>query len=96
MFGAVAMREFMHMRGPISNQRMIEAARALPPDALATKLNLSADQKKAVAFQLDEYAKYYQNIEEERSDVARHGIQAIMDCLNEDQRKQFAKIIGVR
>jgi hypothetical protein len=96
MAGAVGMREFMHMRMPASDSRMIEAARSLPPDFLATKLKLTADQKKAVIGQLDEYAKYYQNIEEERSDVARHGVQAIMDCLNEDQRKQFSKMFGSR
>jgi len=88
------MREFMHMRVPVSDTRMIEAARSLPPELLSAKLNLSAEQKKAVTGQLDEYAKYYQNIEEEKSDVARHGVQAIMECLNEDQRKQFAKMFG--
>ena len=96
MVGAVGMREFMHWRVPASDQRMIEAARSMPADFLATKLNLSPAQKKAVTEQLDEYAKYYQNIEEERSDVARHGVQAIMDCLNEDQRKQFAKMFGAK
>jgi hypothetical protein len=94
MSGAVGMREFMHWRVPASDQRMIEAARALPPEFMARQLNLTEEQKKAVAFQLDEYAKYYQNIEEERSDVARHGVQAILDCLNEEQRKQFAKMFG--
>jgi len=96
MVGAVGMREFMHMRVPASDSRMIEAARSLPPEFLATKLKLTPEQKKAVVGQLDEYAKYYQNIEEERSDVARHGIQAIMDCLNEDQRKQFSKMFGAK
>ncbi len=94
MVGAAGMREFVHRRVPVSNQRVIEAARSVPPNLLATKLNLTPEQKKAVAFQLDEYAKYYQNIEEERSDIARHGVQAIMDCLNEEQRKQFAKMFG--
>jgi hypothetical protein len=94
MAGAVGMRQFMHMRVPVSDSRTIEAARSLPPEFLATKLKLTPEQKKAVIGQLDEYAKYYQNIEEERSDVARHGVQAIMDCLTEDQRKQFAKMFG--
>lgn len=84
------------MRVPASDAQMIEAARSLPPDFLAQQLNLTAEQKKAVTGQLDEYAKYYQNIEEERSDVARHGVQAIMDCLNQDQRRLFAKMCGAR
>jgi hypothetical protein len=94
MTGAVGMREFMHIRVPVSETRVMEAAKSLPPELLSSKLNLTAEQKKAVTGQLDEYAKYYQNIEEEKSDVARHGIQAIMDCLTEDQRKQFAKMFG--
>jgi hypothetical protein len=94
MAGAVGMRAFLHARIPFSDQRTIEAARELPITHLATQLNLTPEQQKAVMAQLDEYGKYYQNIEEERADVARHGIQAIMDCLNEDQRKQFAKMFG--
>ncbi len=90
------MREFMHMRVPASDAQMIEAARSLPPELLSNQLKLTPDQKKAIIGELDEYAKYYQNIEIERSDVARHGMQAIMDRLNEDQRKQFSKMFGVR
>ena len=96
MAGAVGMREFLHMRIPASDLQTIEAARALPTDYLANQLKLTAQQRKAVTYQLDEYAKYYQNIEEERSDVARHGVQAIMECLNEDQRKLFAKMCNAR
>ncbi len=96
MFGAVGMRAFLHARIPFSDQRTIEAARDLPISHLASQLNLTPDQQKAVMAQLDEYGKYYQNIEEERADVARHGIQAIMDCLNEDQRKRFAKMFGAK
>ena len=86
----------MHMRVPVSDARMIEAARAVPSDFLVKELNLTVDQTKAVTGELDEYAKYYQNIEEERSDVARHGIQAILDRLNDEQRKKFLKIFGTK
>lgn len=96
MFGAVGMRAFLHARIPLTDQRTMEAARALPLTHLATQLHLTPDQQKEVMAQLDEYGKYYQNIEEERADVARHGIQAIMDCLSDDQRKQFAKMFGVK
>ncbi len=96
MSGAVIMREFMHMRVPVSDTQIIETARSLPPGLLVSKLNLTPAQQKAVLGQLDEYAKYYQNIEEERSDVARHGLQAIMDCLNEDQRKEFTKMMQAK
>ncbi len=96
MAGAVGMQAFLHSRMPLSDQRTIEAARAVPITNLAKELNLSPEQQKSVMVQLDEYGKYYQNIEEERADVARHGIQAIMACLNEDQRKIFARKFGVK
>lgn len=96
MFGAVGMRQFLHSRIPLSDQRTIEAARSVPPAILAQKLNLTAEQQKAIGLQLDEYAKYYQNIEEERSDVARHGIDAIKKCLTEDQRRIFDKLFAAK
>jgi type IV secretory pathway VirB4 component len=97
MFGAVGMRAFLHNRiTPFPDQRTIEAARAVPPEILSRKLKLTTDQTKAVLFQLDEYGKYYQNIEEERSDVARHGIEAIRECLNDDQRKIFDQTFAAR
>jgi hypothetical protein len=97
MFGAAGMRAFLHSRiTPFPDQRTIEAARAVPPGILAQKLNLTAQQQKAIMFQLDEYGKYYQNIEEERSDVARHGVEAIRQCLNDQQRKLFDQLVAKR
>lgn len=90
------MRAFLHGKIPFSDQRVIEAARSVPPDVLAARLNLTAEQQQAVSAQLDEYAKYYQNIEEERSDVARHGIEAIRRCLTDQQRKSFDKMFEAR
>lgn len=92
MFGAVGMRSFLHSRIPHSDQRTIETARSVPPDILAKQLHLTSEQEKAIMSQLDEYGKYYQNIEEERADVARHGIEAIKKCLTEEQRRIFEKI----
>ena len=39
--------------------------------------------------ELDDYAKYYQNIEEERQDVAEHGRRRILSVLNPEQQKLF-------
>lgn len=96
MFGAVGMREFMHSRVPFPDQRIIEAARSYPPTRMAKELKLTPEQQKAIGAQLDEYGKYLQNIEEERSDVARHGIEAIRQCLNEEQRRQFDLVFRVK
>ena len=52
-------------------------------------LRLTPDQEKTVMKELDDYAKYYQNIEEEREDVAEHGRQRIYFVLTPEQRKRL-------
>jgi hypothetical protein len=42
---------------------------------------------------LDAYGKYYQNIEDEREDVAEHGKQRILSVLNPDQKKRFLDLL---
>jgi uncharacterized membrane protein YciS (DUF1049 family) len=59
---------------------------------LRDRLHLTPDQQQVVAKELDDYVKYYQNIEEEREDVAEHGKRRIMSVLNPDQRKQFLEM----
>lgn len=59
---------------------------------LRDKLHLTADQQRIVAKELDDYVKYYQNIEEEREDVAEHGKRRILSVLTPEQRKQFLEM----
>jgi hypothetical protein len=59
---------------------------------LKAELNLTPDQERVVTKVLDDYAKYYQNIEDERDDVAEHGKQRILDVLRPEQQKKFTKI----
>lgn len=72
----------------------IEAAQRYGLQHLQVQLSLSPDQVKAVSQQLDDYAKYYQNIEEEREDVAEHGKQRILSVLTSDQKKRFNDIFA--
>jgi Spy/CpxP family protein refolding chaperone len=44
--------------------------------------------------ELDDYAKYYQNIEDEREDVALHGRQRIFQILTPEQQKRFRQLFG--
>lgn len=62
---------------------------------LKLKLALTPDQEKTVMKELDDYAKYYQNIEEEREDVAEHGRQRIYFVLTPEQRKEFDRFFPV-
>jgi hypothetical protein len=59
---------------------------------LKTRLHLTPQQEHVVTEALDDYVKYYQNIEEEREDVAEHGKQRILSVLNPEQKKIFLKM----
>jgi len=61
---------------------------------LETKLNLSPEQEQTVTKELDDYAKYYQNIEEQREDVAAHGRQNILTVLTPEQARRFKQLLG--
>jgi hypothetical protein len=61
---------------------------------LKAKLQLSPQQEQVVTKELDDYVKYYQNIEEEREDVAEHGKRRILSVLNPEQKKVFLEMFG--
>jgi hypothetical protein len=67
----------------------IESAGHYGLQGLKSELNLTPEQQHFIAQELDDYGKYYQNIEEERRDVAEHGMQRILDRLDEPQKKKF-------
>jgi hypothetical protein len=74
------------------HSRFAASARSLDMQQLRAELALTPQQEKIVTKELDEYAKYYQNIEDEREDVAEHGKQRILDVLNPEQKKRFNEI----
>jgi hypothetical protein len=82
--GAVFTRVFLHTR-----MSPVHASSVTGLEELKQKLNLTPDQARVVAQELDDYAKYYQNIEEEREDVAEHGRGRILAVLTPEQRKIF-------
>lgn len=59
------------------------------------ELKLTPDQEKVVTEVLDDYAKYYQNLEQDRQDVAMHGKKRILDALRPDQRLRFERMFDV-
>ena len=65
---------------------------AMRLNALKVKLHLTPEQERTVTRELDDYAKYYENIEEERMDVAQHGKQRILAVLSPEQQKQFLEL----
>jgi hypothetical protein len=96
-FGSAITRQYLHSKlFPPRQQEPIEIARRVGLSRLKAELNLSPDQEKIVTKELDDYAKYYQNIEEQREDVAELGKQRIMDVLNDHQKKRFTEIFNRR
>jgi hypothetical protein len=105
-FGAVVMREYVHRHlhpavlvetPPVkSSAANMDAASKLGLLQLEKELNLSGSQKETVMAVLDEYGKFYQNIEDQRQDVARHGERRILDCLDDTQKQKFEKMLGIK
>jgi hypothetical protein len=91
--GSVVTRAYLHARMPVATQeRTIEAAQRFGLDRLKTTLNLTPSQEQTITEVLDDYGKYYQNIEDQRQDVAEHGKRRILDVLNEGQKNRFREI----
>lgn len=94
-FGSAITRTYLHARiVPSTHYEGMNAAQHLGLQRLKAELNLTPEQEKIVTKELDDYAKYYQNIEDEREDVAEHGKQRIIDVLNPDQRRKFSQLFG--
>ena len=93
-FGAAITNVVLHAKlaGPNHQQSMANAQR-MGLDRLKTGLGLTAGQEQTIMKVLDDYGKYYQNIEDEREDVADHGRQRILSVLNAQQRKRFLELL---
>lgn len=86
---------YLHARmAPASPYRGMDAAQHVGFQRLKAVLQLTPEQEKTVLKELDDYAKYYQNIEDQREDVAEHGKRRILDALTPGQRKKFNEIFG--
>jgi hypothetical protein len=91
--GSAVTRNYLHSKMfPPRQYQGLDAARHMGLSHLKAELNLTPDQEKVVTKVLDDYAKYYQNIEDERDDVAEHGKQRILDVLTPEQREKFTQI----
>ncbi len=88
-FGVVATNSFFHSR-----MHTARVPGQMSLSQLRTELRLSPEQEKTIAKELDDYAKYYENIEEEREDVANTGKQNILKVLGPEQKKRFLAIFN--
>jgi hypothetical protein len=92
--GSAVTSRFLHARMPLLDRRAtMESAERLGVQRLKTELELTPEQNETVMKVLDDYGKYYQNIEDEREDVAEHGKQRILSVLNMQQKKRFLELL---
>jgi Spy/CpxP family protein refolding chaperone len=93
--GAAVTRGVIHSHMPPARSApTIEQARHLGLGTLKAKLNLSPTQEQVITKILDDYAKFYQNIEDEREDVASVGKQRILETLTPEQRQRFNDLLS--
>ncbi|HEY3837268.1 MAG TPA: hypothetical protein VGL72_11885 [Bryobacteraceae bacterium] len=59
---------------------------------LKQELNLTPEQTERVAGILDDYKRYYGNIQDQVEEVRATGKNRILEVLNPDQRTKFAKL----
>src|SRR4051812_33869390 len=70
VFGAAAMRQYLHMRFQLpAAHDFVYKGQRVGFDNLKSSLRLTPDQESTVKQVLDDFAKYYQNLEEQREDV---------------------------
>jgi hypothetical protein len=91
--GSAITSGLLHSRTPLDRSTAMEQARHIAFAHLSTELNLTPEQEQTVMKVLDDYGKYYQNIEDEREDVAEHGKQRILSVLNDQQKKRFLELL---
>ena len=92
--GAGVMRQYMHWRLPLpAAHDFIYHGKRITFDTLRDDLNLSSDQEQTVKEALDDFAKYYQNLEEQREDVTEAGKRRISSVLNPEQKRRFETLI---
>jgi len=95
--GAAVTRVFIHYRMDSgSSYQSMERARQIGWQKLKDELKLTPDQVQIVTKELDDYAKYYQNIEDQREDVAELGTKHILNVLTPEQKQRFYKLLGIR
>lgn len=94
-FGAAITRGYIHSRwiAQTAPPPAIERARHVGLGNLKAKLNLTPAQEQEIMKILDDYGKFYQNIEDEREDVAEYGRRRILNALTPEQQARFNDMI---
>ena len=89
------MREYLHtkMARPAGHDLTYHGKR-VDFETMKKELGLSPAQEQTVSSALDDYAKYYQNLDEQRADVAEAGKRRILSVLDENQKQRFYRLFN--
>jgi hypothetical protein len=94
-FGAVGMNLYLHrfILPPVRESYFAYQGRHIGMEQLQHDLDLSADQSETIKLILDDYAKYFLNLEDQRQTLYESGRLKILDVLNEKQKAKFEKLL---
>jgi len=62
-------------------------------EQLQRDLDLNPDQSETIKLILDDYAKYFMNLEDQRQTLYQSGRLKILDVLNEQQKAKFERLL---
>lgn len=91
--GATAMRAYFHSKMLTSKQELRYNGQRVSVNRLKAELKLTPEQMQTVEGVLDDFAKFYQNIEEQRADIAENGMDRIARVLDDEQRAKFNQML---
>jgi hypothetical protein len=93
-FGAAIMRAYLHAKMAPPAHSFVYHGKQVSFDTLRSELHLTSTQERTVSSVLDDFAKYYQNLEEQREDVAEAGKRRILGVLDDSQQQRFYQLFN--
>lgn len=95
-FGAVGMGTYLHRFLPVQNRSdraLVYQGRRITLEQLQRDLDLNADQSETIKLILDDYSKFFLNLEDQRQSIYEVGRRKILDVLNDQQKAKFEQLL---
>jgi len=93
-FGALGMNLYLHrFLPPVKGPSFAYQGRRISMEQLQRDLDLNPDQSETIKLILDDYAKYFMNLEDQRQTLYQSGRLKILDVLNEQQKAKFERLL---
>lgn len=92
--GALGMNLYLHrFLTPLKESYFSYQGHRLTMEQLQTELDLNADQSETIKLILDDYAKYFLDLEDQRQTLYQSGRLKIQDVLNDQQKAKFERLL---